>query len=291
MKPAGAVDVIQLFDEERALLLTVLDALSADEWLAPTVCASWSVKDIAAHVVGDDLGAASGGDGWSAGFIDATDFGELVAAINAQNEAWVASMRRLSPRLIVEMLRFSGEHAFTSYRARDLDAVGQPVDWAGPGPAPVWLHIAREYTERWLHSQQIYDAIAALREGAHPAPASLERRLMHPVLDTFARSLPRAYQDTEAPEGTHVRLVVKGEAGCSWSLVRGVDPQSTQKTQRWALMDDVRTKAAATVTIDQDAAWRMYTKGLPPDAVRSRASIEGDVALGAVALSAVAILA
>jgi hypothetical protein len=56
-------------------------------------------------------------------------------------------------------------------------------------------------------------------------------------------------------------------------------------------MDDVRTRPAAMVTLDQDSAWRMYTRGLPPDVVRSRALIEGDVALGAVALSAVAILA
>jgi hypothetical protein len=56
-------------------------------------------------------------------------------------------------------------------------------------------------------------------------------------------------------------------------------------------MDDVRTRPAATVTLDEDTAWRMFTRGLPPEVVRSRASIDGDVGLGEVALSAVAILA
>jgi hypothetical protein len=255
------------------------------------------VKDIAAHVVADDLGAVSSGrDGWRAGWIDAASFEELVAAINARNEAWVASMRPFSPGVVTELLRFSGPPAFATYRARDLEAMGPPVDWAGPGPQPMWLHIAREYTERWLHSRQIYDAVAAVR-GVEPAPESLERRLMHPVLDTFARSLPRAYAATDAAEGTHVRVVVKGEAGCAWSVVRGGKPEARSRKPdgdgngRWALMDDVRTRPAATVTLDQDTAWRMFTRGLPPEVVRSRASIDGDMGLGEVALSAVAILA
>jgi len=283
MQPAAPVHVLDLFEDERGLLLKTLNSLSPAEWLTPTVCAGWSVKDIAAHLVADDLGPVSRGrDGWTAGFIDVPSFEELVAAINAQNEAWVASMRRLSPQVVHELLRFSGPRVFAEYGSCDLKAPGPPVDWAAPGPAAMWLHIAREYTERWLHSRQIYDAIAAVR-GIEPAPESLERRLLFPVLDTFARSLPRAYAGTVAPEGTHVRVVVKGEAGCAWSVVR--------MKHGWALMDGVSTRPAATVTLDQDTAWRMYTRGLPPDAVRSRALIEGDAALGAVALTAVAILA
>jgi hypothetical protein len=154
----------------------------------------------------------------------------------------------------------------------------------------MWLHVAREYTERWLHARQVYDAVAAVR-GNEPAPASLERELMHPVLDTFARSLPRAYAGIDAPESTHVRLVVKGEAGCAWSLVRVGDPHAAPNAQTWALMEDVRGPADATVTLDQDTAWRMFTRGLAPEVVRSRASIDGDAGLGEVALSAVAILA
>jgi hypothetical protein len=37
-------------------------------------------------------------------------------------------------------------------------AMGEPVTWAGPEPAPIWLDIAREYTERWLHQAQVRDA-------------------------------------------------------------------------------------------------------------------------------------
>jgi hypothetical protein len=138
--------------------------------------------------------------------------------------------------------------------------------------------------------------VAAVR-GAEPAPESLERPFMHPVLDTFARSLPRAYAATDAAEGTHVRVVVKGGAGCAWSVVRGGKPEARSRKPDgdgnggWALMDDVRTRPAATVTLDEDTAWRMFTRGLPPEVVRSRASIDGDVGLGEVALSAVAILA
>jgi hypothetical protein len=41
----------------------------------------------------------------------------------------------------------------------DLDATGGPVEWAtGSDPAPVWLDVAREYMERYVHQQQIRDA-------------------------------------------------------------------------------------------------------------------------------------
>src|SRR4029079_2808652 len=93
-----------------------------------------------------------------------------------------------------------------------LEAIGDPVDWAGPEPAPVWMHVAREYTERWLHQQQIRDALG--RRGL------MERRMFAPVLDTFVRALPHRFRDVASSDGTHVRLTITGNAGGMWSLIR-----------------------------------------------------------------------
>jgi uncharacterized protein (TIGR03083 family) len=225
MKPLGPVQVHDLFDEERALLLATLASLSRAEWDAPTVCAGWSVKDIAAHLLADDLGAVSRGrDGHTASWFEGP-WAELLAYINRQDEAWVDAMRRLSGELLVELLLFSGERAFAYYRSLNLDALGHPVDWAGPQPAPVWLDVAREYTERWLHSQQIYDALGRV--------AAKDRRLFAPVLDTFARALPHTYRDVDAPAGTRVVLQMTGGAGGCWSLVRdgGTETQRHRGTE------------------------------------------------------------
>jgi uncharacterized protein (TIGR03083 family) len=275
MQPAGRIDVIDLFEPERAALLDVLASLAADEWRAPTVCAGWSVKDVAAHIIADDFGIVSGGRdrydiGWFSG-----PWEELLAYINKRNEAWVAAMRRVSPQLIVELLRFSGERMAAEFRARDLDAIGVPVDWAGPEPAPAWLHVAREYTERWLHQQQIRDAVKR--------PGLKDARMFAPVLDAFVRAMPHTYRDVAAPDGTHVLLTITGEAGGAWSLI--------MRDGSWSLYRDAGTPPAASVTVDQETAWRLFTKGIDAGAARAAAKITGDRALGEVALSMVSILA
>jgi uncharacterized protein (TIGR03083 family) len=296
MNPAGPIYVNDLFDDERAILLDTLASLTREQWHAPTVCPGWSVKDIAAHVIADDLSAVSGGrDGHGEWFSGPWD--ELLAFINKRNEQWVEAMRRVSPQLIVELLRFSGERAFAHYRKGDLDAIGNPVDWAGPQPAPVWLHIAREYTERWLHSQQIYDAVGITR--------AKEPRLFTPVLDAFVRALPHTYRHTDARPGTHIRLTITGDAGNTWSLIResAQDESGAQApppanvaqppsaVSPWSLHKDVETPPTSTVAIDQETAWRLFTRGLDPAAARERATIEGDAALGVVVLHTVSIIA
>jgi len=74
----------------------------------------------------------------------------------------------------------------------DLDAVGGPVEWAtGSEPAPVWLDVAREYMERYVHQDQIRSATGRVRLGA---------LFTRPVLDTAAHALPRALDQVIRPK-------------------------------------------------------------------------------------------
>jgi uncharacterized protein (TIGR03083 family) len=59
MRPAGRVELLHLFAEERLHLLEFLRGLSTEQWKLPTVCPGWSVGDIARHLIGDDLGRLS----------------------------------------------------------------------------------------------------------------------------------------------------------------------------------------------------------------------------------------
>src|SRR5205085_5325290 len=85
----------------------------------------------------------------------------LVAALNRWNEEWVAALRRLSTPLQIDLLAFTAPAIVAFFATLDPHAIGGTVSWAGPAPLPVWLDTAREYTERWLHQQQIRDALAA----------------------------------------------------------------------------------------------------------------------------------
>jgi len=99
------------------------------------------------------------------------------------------------------------------------------------------------------------------------------------VLETLVKALPHAYRDTPATEGTSVNFVIEGPAGGTWSVQR--------RGVVWKLRKE-RETAAATVWIDQDAAWRLFTKGLNSKTVNAR--IEGDAELGRVALRTVAVM-
>jgi uncharacterized protein (TIGR03083 family) len=103
MHPPEPVLIGDLFPAERAQLLDLLLGLPPDCWQAPTACAGWSVKDIAAHLFGDDLSRLAR---QRDGFIEASPgpAEPLVAFINRHNAEWVQALRRLSPPVLCDLL-------------------------------------------------------------------------------------------------------------------------------------------------------------------------------------------
>jgi uncharacterized protein (TIGR03083 family) len=264
MNPLPSINAVPLFPEERSALLDVLTSLTPADWSRDTSCPGWSLKDIVAHLLADDFGRLSGGRdkhrsghfapsaaGASPGAVVASSperfEAELLDFVNRQNELWVEATRRLSPQVLVDLLRWSGAETQRYWESLDLDAIGMPVSWAGPEPAPRWFDVARELTERWLHQQQI-------RESAGIAPL-YDPHIFVPVLDTFVRALPHTFRNTDAPEGTLVRLVIS-EAGAPlrYDLVRGAGA--------WRLFPPLDSDADAEVTMPADTAWRVFTKGI-----------------------------
>jgi len=253
MRVQEPVLVVDLFPELRERLVALLSGLTDAQWRLPTVCAGWSVKDVALHLLGVNIAQISRRrDGFGESFqafvppgrtLD--DHATLVETVNAWNEAWVVAARRLSPRLLCELLTGTGEAIEAYYRELDPMAMGDPVSWAGPDPAPVWLDVAREYTEQWTHQAQIRDAVGA--------PALDAPHLFHPVLATFMHALPHTLREMERPVGTRLRVRVTGAAGGEWVAARIAD--------RWALVSGGEDDAAR-VTVEQDTAWRLLTKGL-----------------------------
>ena len=280
LTPLRPIDTLPLYPGERAALLDLLRDLSSADWEAPTVCPGWSVKDVAAHLLGDDIGRLSWGrdgyvnPGFAAG-LDVATLPGLVAAIDRQNAVWVTGARRVSPRLLIELLELTGELTEAYFADLDMTARGMPVDWAGPEPAPIWLDVAREYTERWVHQQHIRDAVGS--------PGLKERRWLAPVLEAFVRGMPRALRDAPVTDGATLRLIISGDAGGEWIALR--------HNGDWMLGTAPGMTGDATVELDEDSAWRLFTKGISKEEARRAAWIEGDEALAERALDTVSILA
>lgn len=272
---ADPIAVIELFPELRRRLLELLTGLSDGQWWLPTVCAGWSVKDVALHLLGGDIANLSRRrDGLTdalAAYIppgaNVSNRDTLVTALNTWNEDWVVATRRMSPRVLCELLAMTGDSLYAYYRGLDYPALGDPVGWVGPEPVPVWLDIAREYTEQWMHQAQIRDAVGV--QGIR------ERRMFAPVLATFMHALPHALRDATAPDGTRLRVLITGEAGGAWDAVR--------TGGRWALDLPAGGEVTATAMLDAESAWRLWTRGLTPDAVVRAVRTTGDARLaGAV---------
>jgi uncharacterized protein (TIGR03083 family) len=206
------VDARPLFPRLRAELGALLAGLADDDWARPTACPGWSVHGVAAHLFGVELGNVSiRRDGWGLGPGQGED---LDGWLNAFNQQWVEASRRISPRLLVELINVAALRFEEQVATLDLDAMGGPVQWAtGADRAPVWLDVAREYMERYVHQQQIRSAT-----GRPPLGAAFTA----PVLITAAHALPRALDPVTRPAGTVVTFTAEGAGGGSWQVVRAV---------------------------------------------------------------------
>jgi uncharacterized protein (TIGR03083 family) len=265
--------VVDLFPVERRALRDLLDTLAPEDWARPTIAGDWTVKDVAAHLIADDLGRLSGQrDGHDEPRPARPE--TLKKRVDRRNHDWVVATRRLSPRVIRSLLEWSGDQTQRFFETLDPFAAGIPVSWAGPGPSPVWLDLARELTERWHHQGQIRDAVGA---AILDDPA-----LLRPILETFAFALPETLRDVEPIAGRAALLHVNGQSGGDWTVEADGD--------RWNLRIGRPERPAAAVTLDEDTAWRMYVRALARDALHRRARIEGDSALASHLLGAFALV-
>ena len=273
---AGPVFTSQLFPRLLDNLLGVLGSLKPGEWGMPTPCPGWSIHDSAAHILGGEVGQLSmERDGFDASLVTADDWGDFVKGLNDLNEQWVTAFRRVSPQLLIDLLKSTGDQVNRYLESLDPHTVGPIVSWASPDPAPMWLHIAREYTERWHHQQQIRETVGR--------PLLTDPDWFAPVLATFVYGLPRAYSEVDAPTGTMIRVTISGPSGGIWTVFRS--------HAEWVLLDGGTGKAAAEFKLDEADAWRLFTKSIARDIVEPRVALEGSRELGLKALNTVSIIA
>ena len=275
MQPPQPILVVDLFPELLDELLSMLGSLSAEEWQKPTVCPGWCVQDVALHLLGVEVGNLSRRRDGHAVAASITNWSELVTWLNDFNEAWVQAARRMSPQLLIDLLQVTGLQMYTFFRDLDPYALGGAVEWAGSEPAPVWLDLAREYTERWCHQQQIRDAVGQ--------PGLTQPRYLAPVLATFMRALPQTFRATPAAEGTVVTLTIRGVSGGQWSV--------RQEAGTWQLYEGASDRCDAEVLVDEGMAWRLCTRGLSQGQVRGQVMLRGDQVLASKLCEIVSIIA
>ena len=272
-EPILCAPVIRLVDRE---LIDLLSSLSPAEWELPTIAPLWSVRDVAGHLLDTALRTLSRArDGCIVDRVELKTFQDIVIMVDRLNKEGVTVYRRLSPRVITQLMQTACEEAADYYESLDPFATaGIGVSWAGEMTSPVWFHVARELTERWHHQQQIRLATGR--------PGIMNRSLCYPVLDTFLRGLPYTFRDVAASAGDALLIEVSGDCGGLWCLVKSQDG--------WMFCKDLPASVKATIIIPQSIAWRIFTKGIDRETARSQVTMSGNKALAAQVLQLVAIV-
>ena len=268
------IETLPLFAELDRLLLELLRSLKPEDWQRPTLAGQWTVHDIAAHLLDGNLRTLSMlRDGHFGEAPDDTSYAGLVAYLNRLNAEWVRATARLSPAVLIGLLAQSGAE-YSAYLAT-LDPWAPAVfavAWAGETESLNWFHLARDYTEKWHHQQQIREAVG------QTAPL-MTTELFQPFIATLLRGLPHAYRQVAAPAGTRVQVAVGGSV---WEL--------TRNAETWQLVPPGAAAPTAKVTLHPADAWKLFTKGLSAAQARERVQVVGDEGLATAALRLVAVM-
>jgi uncharacterized protein (TIGR03083 family) len=273
IEPILCAHLLRRVDEK---LIELLLSLSANEWEAQTVAPRWKVREVAAHLLDTVLRKLSlVRDAWSVENVKIQSPQDVATLVNRLNEEGVTVYGRLSPPVLIDMMKMACKQSADFHESLDPFAPAAfAVSWAGEATSLNWFDTARELTERWHHQQQI--RVATNR------PGIMTPELYHPVLYCFLRGLPHLYRDKEAPTGTVVLVEIAGDCGGQWFLSRQSD--------RWALTKASVADPAARVTIPQDIAWRVFTKGIDRDLARTQIETRGDQQLANAVLELTAIV-
>ncbi len=272
--PLSTTHLFPVLDEK---LLQLLHSLTAAEWDAHTIARKWTVKDIAAHLLDGNVRTLSfSRDKHRLPPPAADNYRELVGYLNNLNAEWVQAHKRTSPQLLTELLEITGRQ-FCEYLTT-LDPFAKaifPVAWAGEDVSYNWFHIAREYTEKFIHQQQIRDAVNK--------PGLMTRELFYPFIDTLMCALPHTYRNINAADGINARITVTSEIGGDWYLCR--------REGKWQLAKEAQTSVAAQLLIDPDTAWKLFSKGMSPREAMEKTALTGQTELAEPALHMIAVMA
>src|SRR6202044_394083 len=195
-------------------LIDLLSSLTPSEWDLKTIVPLWRVRDVAAHLLDTVLRKLSMvRDSCYVESVSIRSPEDVITLGNRLNREGVTVYRRLSPKVLIGMMKEACEQSATFHESLDPFAPAAfNVSWAGEEKSLNWFDTARELTERWHHQQQI--RLATSREGI------MTPELYHPVLDCFVRGLPYAFRDVDAAPLTAVQLRIAGDCGGEWNLAK-----------------------------------------------------------------------
>jgi uncharacterized protein (TIGR03083 family) len=272
------IPTLHLFPKLDAKLLELLKSFSLEDWNKPTLAKQWTVKDIASHLLDGNIRTLSfSRDNYVGERPEAINsYRDLVDFLNRLNADWVKATKRVSPAVLIELLEITGKEFTEQLNKLEPFAPAMfSVAWAGQNESPNWFHIAREYTEKWHHQQQIREAVNK--------PGIMTREFFYPLIDTFMQALPHTYRDVQVEKGTVIRVQVTSELGGEWIMVRS--------DKQWLLEKSPSGNSQVEIILHPETAWKLFTKGMSGAEAEAKIKFNGNQELGKPILSMLSVMA
>jgi uncharacterized protein (TIGR03083 family) len=271
------ISTLHLFLPLDQKLIELLKSLSPEDWKKPTLAKLWTVKDVAAHLLDGNLRVLASAQNYNGDPPSQIhSYQDLVDYLNSLNAEWVRAMKRVSPITLIELLEVTQQSVIDYYHTLDLWAPSRfPVSWAGEEESKNWFHLAREYTERWHHQQQIREAIG--KEGI------IDNKFFSPLINTFMMALPFAYRDTIATDGTVISVKVTDPSPHEWRIIC--------RQQKWNFTSEKNSTPNTFIEMNADTAWKHFTKALPEQIASEKIKISGNQELGEPIFKMISIMA
>ncbi len=257
-----------LFPKLNTLLINLLKSLSPADWDRKTPAPKWNVKDIAAHLLDTNLRTISMlRDGYfSKPDVNVDAYHDLVGYLNTLNAVWVDACSRLSPQVLVELLDITGKQfAEIMSGLPEGETAVFGVAWAGQEHSPNWFHMAREFSEKWHHQQQIRAAVGC------EAPL-YERAFYYPFLQVSMYAIPYQYRHVSADEGDIIKITVSGKGGGDWYM------QYTNGM--WLFTGPNQKLPVCEIVMEEAWAWRILMNAAGREEALQHIRISGNENLG-----------
>lgn len=271
--PKNIIPLLYDLDKE---LIKLLRSLSPEEWQAQTIAPKWKVKDVVAHLLDGNIRILSSlRDGYQGEKPTINSYQDLLDFLNILNADWVKAMNRVSPPMLILLHEITGKQYCDYYASLNPnDTAVFSVAWAGENKSSNEMHIAREYTEKFLHQQQIREATQK--------DSLLTEKFYKSFLEVCLLALPYTFREVKAEFGTTLKFSISGKVQGDWFLVK--------KEKNWELVEKKPNKFDTEVSIPAEDAWKLLSKSYRFEDIKERVQIEGDQELARKALSMVSFM-
>jgi uncharacterized protein (TIGR03083 family) len=271
LEPLFCEGLLKQIDDQ---LLELAKDISNDDWNKETNYPNWKVRDVFSHIIDTSIRKLSNQRDH---YFDTTSkteiksYHDLVQFIEKMADDWADSTRRISPQVLISLFSLIKNELYEFMKNQNhFDDSLFSVAWAGETTSKVWFDNAREYSEHWIHQEQIREALGY--------KVLDDKKYLKPILEIFLRAIPVAYKKRN--EKVKIQIDVSGSFTENYFIEVG--------NNGYKIYDGINDVSDFEIKVDCLDLCRMLSRIIEPKELKYE--IIGDIEKGKILEEAIAIM-